>query len=39
MFEWAAEKAKLKEKMMILNYYRIAKAEACFYMLCKYTIK
>jgi hypothetical protein len=25
-----AEKAKLKEKIVILNYYRIAKAETCF---------
>ncbi len=27
---WVAEKQKLKEKMVSLNYYRMAKAETCF---------
>lgn len=35
----AAEKAKLKEKIVILNYYRVAKAVTCFINICKHTIK
>ena len=27
---WAAEKQRLKEKIVTLNYYRMAKAETCF---------